>query len=54
MLIPFNKWLDLSFFLLILSGCDNSLDPLDEERGIYSIYGYLNIMKKSTISVLKI
>lgn len=25
------------------SGCDNSLDPLDEERGVYSIYGYLNI-----------
>lgn len=32
-------------FLLAFSGCDNSLDPLDEERGGYSIYGYLNLYK---------
>lgn len=31
-------------FLLIL-GCNNSLDPVDEEKGGYSIYGYLNIYK---------
>lgn len=29
--------------LFWVSGCDNSIDPLDEERGIYSIYGGLNV-----------
>lgn len=29
--------------LLLLASCDNTVDPLDEERGIYSIYGALNM-----------
>lgn len=28
---------------LLLVGCDNSLDPLDKNKGRYSIYGALNI-----------
>lgn len=34
------------FFLcaiFLLVSCDNSLDPLEEEKGLYSIYGGLNV-----------
>lgn len=33
-------------FVLVLQGCDNSLDPLEENKGRYSIYGALNIDKE--------
>ncbi len=29
--------------LLFIASCENSIDPLDEERGIYSIYGAINM-----------
>lgn len=33
-------------------GCDNTLDPLDRERGIYSIYGGLDL--KSDVNYLRV
>lgn len=35
----------ICFFSFFLTGCDNSVDPLNKEQGAYSIYGYLNIYK---------
>ncbi|NGP76141.1 hypothetical protein G3570_05830 [Balneolaceae bacterium YR4-1] len=31
------------FFLLFYTGCDNSIQPLDRENGVYSIYGALDL-----------
>jgi hypothetical protein len=33
------------FFLLTSPGCDNTFDPVNEEKGLYSIYGYLDLYK---------
>lgn len=43
------KYSGIILFLLCLaiSGCDNALDPLDEEKGNFSIHGYLNLDKKA-------
>lgn len=30
-------------FLIAISGCDNTLNAVDEEKGEYSIYGYLDL-----------
>lgn len=30
-------------FTAVISGCDNTMDPFDEEKGLYSIYGYLDL-----------
>lgn len=40
-----NCWIVILVLLFISAGCDNSVDPLDEEEGAYSIYGYLNLYK---------
>lgn len=32
-------------FSLLFAGCDNSIQPLDREKGVYSIYGTLNLKK---------
>lgn len=34
------------WLILFISGCDNSLDPLDRERGQFSIYGVLDLNKQ--------
>lgn len=34
------------WLVLLVSGCDNSLDPLDRERGQFSIYGTLDLDKQ--------
>lgn len=39
--------------LLISSGCDNSLNALDEEEGLYSIYGYLNLYEDNNYIRIK-
>lgn len=33
----------LFFIIGVIAGCDTSVDPLDEKKGQYSIYGALNI-----------
>lgn len=30
------------FSLLVLGGCDNSLDPIQEDVGLFSVYGYIS------------
>lgn len=40
------------FCILWNIGCDNTLDPLDRERGIYSIYGGLDL--KSDVNYLRV
>lgn len=39
------SWMILPAIFWFFLSCDNSLDPLDEEKGAYSIYGYLNLYK---------
>lgn len=34
----------LPSLMLLAGGCDNSMNPLNEKKGIYSIYGYLDIL----------
>lgn len=36
----------IAIVLITAFGCDNSIQPLNEEKGIYSIYGYLNLHKE--------
>ncbi len=42
-----SRWLLILLILpasgLFVNGCDNSIEPLDEERGIFSIYGALDM-----------
>jgi hypothetical protein len=37
------RGLILLFVAGVLFGCDNSLDPIDREKGLYSVYGALDI-----------
>ena len=34
-------------FAVSISGCDNSLEPIDEETGIFAIYGFLDLNKQN-------
>lgn len=38
--------------LIIFTGCDNTIEPLDEERGIYSFYGALDM--KSDVNYIRV
>lgn len=37
----------------LLPGCDNSMDPFDEEKGSFSIYGYLDIHEEQNYIRIK-
>lgn len=41
------EWLILFFscIVFLISGCDNNIQPLNTEKGVFSIYGYLNLNK---------
>lgn len=39
-------WVIIPVLLILSLGCDNSLNPLDEDKGNFSIYGYLDLDKK--------
>lgn len=41
----FAVWFVFSLLALLLAGCDNSLEPLDRDTGVYSIYGSLDVNK---------
>lgn len=34
---------------VLLAGCDNTIEPFDEETGLYSIYGYLSLSEESNV-----
>lgn len=38
-----NIFIIILSLIIILPGCENSIQPLNEEKGFYSIYGYLNM-----------
>lgn len=38
-------WIIMLIIVMAFSACDNSLDPLDKDKGGYSLYGYLNLYK---------
>lgn len=38
-------YLTLILVFTALSSCDNSMDPFNKEKGVYSIYGYLDLDK---------
>lgn len=39
-----SSWIYLAItFCLLCTGCDNSIQPLDRENGVYSIYGALDL-----------
>lgn len=46
------SWLWLGVFLgvvTMLYGCDNTIEPFDEETGLFSIYGYLSLSEESNV-----
>ncbi len=45
----FNKYISVFlglFFSLIIVGCDNTIQPLDRDNGVYSIYGIFDLKKE--------
>lgn len=46
------SWLWLGVFLgvvTMLYGCDNTIEPFDEETGLFSIYGYLSLSEETNV-----
>lgn len=43
----------LTALLAAIAGCENSIDPLNEKRGIYSVYGYLDVLKDQNFIRIK-
>ncbi len=43
LVFPVSKYLLLLCLIIALGSCDLSFDPLNEDKGLYSIYGGLNI-----------
>ncbi|WP_428235950.1 hypothetical protein [Gracilimonas sp.] len=41
----FAAWFVFSLLALFIAGCDNSLEPLDKDTGVYSVYGTLDLNK---------
>ncbi|MBO6584512.1 MAG: DUF4249 family protein [Gracilimonas sp.] len=39
----FAAWFVFSLLALLVAGCDNSLEPLDKDTGVYSVYGTLDL-----------
>ena len=38
-------FLVLFCWLMVVAGCENSIDPIDREKGLYSVYGSLDVDK---------
>lgn len=40
-------FLTLTLLLVAVVSCDNSIDPIDRDQGIYSVYGYLDLNEET-------
>jgi len=44
--LPLTHLLLVMVLLTVASGCDNTLEPVDKDTGIFAIYGFLDLHKK--------